>query len=149
GHDHITKAIQRDALAGICERMPAELTTGVTHLRGESAHHALAIMASNCYDNPSKKLKLIGVTGTNGQTTVARLLYELVSKPGYKTGLLSTVKVMVGQDRHPATHTTPDPMAINGYLKSMNLAGVEYCFMEVSSHGMDQQRTAGLEFVGG
>ncbi len=149
GHDYITKAIESGAIAVICERMPAELINGVTYISVENAHHALAILASNFYDNPSKKLKLIGVTGTNGKTTVASLLYELFKKAGYKTGLLSTVKVMVGQDRHPATHTTPDPMAINGYLKSMNLAGVEYCFMEVSSHGIDQQRTAGLEFVGG
>lgn len=149
GHDYITKSIESGAIAVICERMPAELINGVTYISVENAHHALAIMASNFYDNPSKKLKLIGVTGTNGKTTVASLLYELFKKAGYKTGLLSTVKVMVGQDRHPATHTTPDPMAINGYLKSMNLAGVEYCFMEVSSHGIDQQRTAGLEFVGG
>lgn len=149
GHDYITKAIESGAIAVICERMPAELINGVTYISVENAHHALAILASNFYDNPSKKLKLIGVTGTNGKTTIASLLYELFKKAGYKTGLLSTVKVMVGQDRHPATHTTPDPMAINGYLKSMNLAGVEYCFMEVSSHGIDQQRTAGLEFVGG
>lgn len=149
GHDYIAKAIESGAIAVICEKLPAELINGVSYISVEDAHQALAVMAANFYDNPSKNLKLIGVTGTNGKTTIASLLYELFKKAGFKTGLLSTVKVMVGQDSYPATHTTPDPMAINGYLKSMNLAGVEFCFMEVSSHGIDQQRTTGLEFVGG
>lgn len=149
GHMFISKAIEKGAIAIICETLPAELINGLTYVKVADAHRALAIMAANFYDNPSKNLKLIGVTGTNGKTTIASLLYELFKKAGFKTGLLSTVKVMVGKDSFPATHTTPDPMAINGYLKSMNIAGVEYCFMEVSSHGIDQQRTAGLEFLGG
>jgi UDP-N-acetylmuramoyl-L-alanyl-D-glutamate--2,6-diaminopimelate ligase len=106
-------------------------------------------MAANYYENPSKKLKLIGITGTNGKTTIASLLYQLFNNAGYKVGLLSTVKIMVNTTEFKATHTTPDSLTINHYLAEMLHAEVEYCFMEVSSHGIHQKRTEGLHFVGG
>lgn len=106
-------------------------------------------MASNYFGNPSKKLKLIGITGTNGKTTVASLLFQLFKKAGYKVGLLSTVKIMVDNIEYKATHTTPDSITINYFLNEMIETGVEYCFMEVSSHGVHQKRTEGLCFVGG
>ncbi|MEH6705305.1 MAG: UDP-N-acetylmuramoyl-L-alanyl-D-glutamate--2,6-diaminopimelate ligase [Galbibacter orientalis] len=149
GHDYITKAVESGAIAVICEKLPAQLVNGITYVEVENAHKALAIMASNFYKNPSENLKLVGVTGTNGKTTVTTLLYNLFKKAGYKVGLLSTVKVMVGAKEYPATHTTPDSLTINKYLKLMNDEGVEFCFMEVSSHGIHQQRTAGLHFAGG
>ena len=113
------------------------------------ANTALAVMASNFYDNPSSKIPLIGVTGTNGKTTIASLLYQLFKKAGYKVGLLSTVKVLVDNVEFKATHTTPDSITINGYLDKMIDAGVDFCFMEVSSHGIHQKRTEGLVFTGG
>ena len=106
-------------------------------------------MASNFYENPSSKIPLIGVTGTNGKTTIASLLYQLFKKAGYKVGLLSTVKVLVDDVEFKATHTTPDSITINGYLDKMIDAGVDFCFMEVSSHGIHQKRTEGLVFTGG
>jgi UDP-N-acetylmuramoyl-L-alanyl-D-glutamate--2,6-diaminopimelate ligase len=109
----------------------------------------LAIIASNFYNNPSEKLPLIGVTGTNGKTTIASLLYQLFKKAGYKVGLLSTVKILVDETEYKATHTTPDSVTINSYLDKMIEEGVDYCFMEVSSHGIHQKRTAGLTFAGG
>mgnify|MGYP000090945110 FL=1 len=109
----------------------------------------MAIIASNFYENPSRKLKLIGITGTNGKTTIATLSYNLFRKAGYKVGLLSTVKVMVDETEYVATHTTPDSVSINRYLQLMVQSGVDYCFMEVSSHGIHQKRTEGLEFAGG
>ena len=113
------------------------------------ANTALAVMASNFYDNPSSKIPLIGVTGTNGKTTIASLLYQLFKKAGYKVGLLSTVKVLVDDVEFKATHTTPDSITINRYLDKMIDAGVDFCFMEVSSHGIHQKRTEGLVFTGG
>jgi UDP-N-acetylmuramoyl-L-alanyl-D-glutamate--2,6-diaminopimelate ligase len=113
------------------------------------ANTALAVMASNFYDNPSSKIPLIGVTGTNGKTTIAALLYQLFKKAGYKVGLLSTVKILVDDVEFKATHTTPDSITINGYLDQMIYAGVDFCFMEVSSHGIHQKRTEGLVFTGG
>ena len=106
-------------------------------------------MASNYYENPSKNLKLVGITGTNGKTTVASLLYELFKLAGYKVGLISTVKIMVDREEFPTSHTTPDSLVINSYLSQMNAQGVEFCFMEVSSHGIHQYRTEGLLFDGG
>ena len=106
-------------------------------------------MASNFYDNPSRKIPLIGITGTNGKTTIASLLYQLFKKAGYKVGLLSTVIIKVDEVDFKATHTTPDSVTINRYLDAMINAGVDYCFMEVSSHGIHQKRTAGLTFAGG
>jgi UDP-N-acetylmuramoyl-L-alanyl-D-glutamate--2,6-diaminopimelate ligase len=106
-------------------------------------------MAANFYEHPSKNLKLVGVTGTNGKTTVSSLLYQLFKKAGYKVGLLSTVKIMVDNKEYKTTHTTPDSLSINKYLKLMNDEGVEYCFMEASSHGIHQSRIEGLSFAGG
>ena len=106
-------------------------------------------MASNYYQTPSENLKLIGITGTNGKTTVATLLYELFKQAGYKVGLISTVKIMVDSKEFLNDHTTPDSLVINSYLSQMNTQGVEFCFMEVSSHGIHQYRTEGLSFEGG
>lgn len=149
GHAFIEKAIEDGASAIICEQLPEKLHENVTYVEVDSASKALAFMASNFYGNPSENLKLVGVTGTNGKTTVATLLYQLFKRAGYKVGLLSTVKVMVDEIEYPATHTTPDSLAINKYLQLMNEAGVEFCFMEVSSHGIHQNRTEGLKFEGG
>ncbi len=149
GHEYIEKAISRGAIAIVCETVPDTEADGVTYVRVKNSSRALAFMASNYYGNPSKNLKLVGVTGTNGKTTIATLLYQLFKNAGYKTGLLSTVKIMVSDTEYKATHTTPDSLTINKYLKEMSDEGVEYCFMEVSSHGIHQSRTAGLHFVGG
>ncbi len=123
--------------------------TGITYIQVADANVALAIMASNFYENPSNKMPLVGVTGTNGKTTIASLLYQLFKKAGYKVGLLSTVKILVDDVEFKATHTTPDSVTINSYLDKMIDAGVDYCFMEVSSHGIHQKRTEGLTFAGG
>lgn len=149
GHEFIETAIEKGAQAIICEAMPKTLVDGVTYVEVDDTANALAIMASNYYDVPSENLKLIGVTGTNGKTTIATLLYQLFKNAGYKVGLLSTVRIMVDNIEHKATHTTPDSLTINKYLKAMNEEGVEFCFMEVSSHGIHQKRTEGLLFEGG
>ncbi|WP_166386698.1 UDP-N-acetylmuramoyl-L-alanyl-D-glutamate--2,6-diaminopimelate ligase [Polaribacter sp. 11A2H] len=149
GHLYIDKAINLGAIAIICEDFPADKKTGITYIQVADANVALAIMASNFYENPSKKMPLVGVTGTNGKTTIASLLYQLFKKAGYKVGLLSTVKILVDDVEFKATHTTPDSVTINSYLDKMIDAGVDYCFMEVSSHGIHQERTEGLTFAGG
>ncbi|MCL8006965.1 UDP-N-acetylmuramoyl-L-alanyl-D-glutamate--2,6-diaminopimelate ligase [Gelidibacter japonicus] len=149
GHNYIDLAIEKGAIAVICETLPVNLHNGVTYIEVESASRALAFMAANFYGNPSQNLRLIGVTGTNGKTTVATLLYQLFRKAGFKVGLLSTVRVMVDTKEYPATHTTPDSLTINKYISMMSAAGVEFCFMEVSSHGIHQNRTEGLHFEGG
>lgn len=149
GHLYIDKAISLGATTIICEELPIRLEANITFIQVEDSCKTLAIIASNFYDNPSSKLKLIGVTGTNGKTTVASLLYQLLKKSGYKTGLLSTVQILVDTTVFNATHTTPDSVTINYYLHKMVLLGVDYCFMEVSSHGIHQKRTEGLEFAGG
>ena len=149
GHLYIDKAISLGATSIICEVLPEEMQRGITFIQVEDSNTTLAIIASNFYNNPSSKLKLIGVTGTNGKTTVASLLYKLLKKSGYKTGLLSTVQILVDTTVFKATHTTPNSVTINYYLHQMVLLGVDYCFMEVSSHGIHQKRTEGLEFAGG
>lgn len=149
GHQFIETAINQGAIAIICEDLPSRILEGITYVQVANAQTALAFMAANFYDNPSENLKLVGVTGTNGKTTIATLLYNLFSKAGYKVGLLSTVKVIIAQKSFPATHTTPDSLTINSYLKKMNEEGVEFCFMEVSSHGIAQKRTSALKFAGG
>ncbi|MEZ4874077.1 MAG: UDP-N-acetylmuramoyl-L-alanyl-D-glutamate--2,6-diaminopimelate ligase [Flavobacteriaceae bacterium] len=149
GHDFIKTACEKGAIAIVCETLPEMIINGITYVQVEDSQQALALMAANFYENPSENLKLVGVTGTNGKTTIATLLYELFKKAGYATGLLSTVKIMVGDKKHPATHTTPDSLTINKYLKGMVDAGVAFCFMEVSSHGIHQKRTEGLHFAGG
>ena len=149
GHQFIKKAINQGALAVVCQQMPKEIINGITYLQVQDSQQALAIMASHFYGNPSRELQLVGVTGTNGKTTIATLLYTLFTSAGYKVGLLSTIKVIIGATEHAATHTTPDSLAINKYLRQMVDQGVAYCFMEVSSHGIDQKRTEGLHFAGG
>ncbi|WP_026755003.1 UDP-N-acetylmuramoyl-L-alanyl-D-glutamate--2,6-diaminopimelate ligase [Sediminibacter sp. Hel_I_10] len=149
GHDFIETAITNGATAVVCETLPEKLQDGITYVEVAHSSQALAFMAANYYGNPSENLRLVGVTGTNGKTTVTTLLYQLFKKAGYKVGLLSTVKIMVDDQEHKATHTTPDSLTINKYLKLMNDTGVEFCFMEVSSHGIHQNRTEGLHFEGG
>lgn len=149
GHDYIEKAIQLGATAIICDTLPQNVEKGITYIQVKDTNTALAFMAANYFGDPSSKLKLTGVTGTNGKTTIASLLYQLFKKAGFKVGLLSTVKIMVDETEYPATHTTPDSITINHYLNEMIEAGVTYCFMEVSSHGIHQKRTEALHFAGG
>ncbi len=149
GHDFIETAINKGAIAIICDTFPEIIVAGITYIQVKDTNKAMAFMAANYFDNPSQKLKLVGITGTNGKTTVASLLYQLFQKAGYKVGLLSTVKILVGTKEYKATHTTPDSITINQYLKEMVEEGVDYCFMEVSSHGIHQKRTEGLQFAGG
>ena len=148
GHDFIQKAVDSGARAIVCEELPELMVNGVTYLQVDNCNSALAVIASNFYGNPSKNLKLVGVTGTNGKTTVTTLLYNLFKKAGFKVGLISTIKVLVDDKEYKATHTTPDVLTINNYLSKMNEVGVEFCFMEVSSHGIHQKRAEGLYFEG-
>ena len=148
GHKYIDAVVAAGARAIICEELPAKMVDDITYVQVENGNQALALMASNYYDTPSKNLKLVGVTGTNGKTTVSSLLYQLFKKAGYKVGLLSTIKIMVDDTEYPTKHTTPDALVINKHLRLMNDAGVEFCFMEVSSHGIHQKRTEGLIFEG-
>jgi UDP-N-acetylmuramoyl-L-alanyl-D-glutamate--2,6-diaminopimelate ligase len=149
GHGFIEKAINLGATAIVCDTFPQVIVTGITYILVRDTNTALAFITANYYGNPSHNLKLVGITGTNGKTTVASLLYQLFKKAGFKTGLISTVKIMVDDTEYKATHTTPDSITINRYLAEMNEIGAEYCFMEVSSHGIHQKRTEGLQFAGG
>jgi UDP-N-acetylmuramoyl-L-alanyl-D-glutamate--2,6-diaminopimelate ligase len=149
GHSFIDKAIRLGATSVICEVLPEQKQENITFIQVDDSNTSLAIIASNFYDNPSSKLKLIGVTGTNGKTTIASLLYQLYKKAGFKVGLLSTVQILVDTIVYESTHTTPDSVSINNYLNQMVVQGVTHCFMEVSSHGIHQKRTAGLDFSGG
>jgi UDP-N-acetylmuramoyl-L-alanyl-D-glutamate--2,6-diaminopimelate ligase len=149
GHDYIGKAIQLGAIAIVCDVFPETIEEKITYIKVKDTNSALAFMAANYFGNPSSALKLVGITGTNGKTTIASLLYQLFKKAGFKVGLLSTVKILVDDLEYKATHTTPDSIMINHYLREMIDNGVEYCFMEVSSHGIHQKRTEALQFVGG
>ncbi|MBU3681948.1 MAG: UDP-N-acetylmuramoyl-L-alanyl-D-glutamate--2,6-diaminopimelate ligase [Flavobacterium sp.] len=149
GHDFIQKAIGLGATVIVCDALPQELHNGITYVQVLDTNSALATMSANYFNNPSTELKLVGVTGTNGKTTIASLLFQLFQKAGFKVGLLSTVTIRVNEIEYPATHTTPDSLTINRYLREMVEAGVDYCFMEVSSHGIHQKRTEGLLFAGG
>ena len=149
GHQFISTAIQNGAEVIVCQDLPSELVNDVVYVQVEDTNFALAHIANNFYGAASKELKLVGVTGTNGKTTIASLLFQMFTNLGYKVGLLSTVKIMVGDDVYPATHTTPDSITINKYLRKMVEEGCEYCFMEVSSHGIAQKRTEALYFRGG
>jgi UDP-N-acetylmuramoyl-L-alanyl-D-glutamate--2,6-diaminopimelate ligase len=148
GHDYIGKAIDLGARVIVCERLPESITESVTFVTVKNSGHALGIIASNFYKNPSHKLKLTGVTGTNGKTTTVTLLYQLFTNLGYKTGLISTVENRVAGEIIPSTHTTPDPIQLNELLTKMVDGGCAYVFMEVSSHAVDQERIAGLKFSG-
>jgi UDP-N-acetylmuramoyl-L-alanyl-D-glutamate--2,6-diaminopimelate ligase len=149
GHEYIETAISKGAVAVICDTFPENIISGVTYIQVKDTNRALAFVASNYYGNPSANLKLVGITGTNGKTTIASLLYQLFKKAGYKVGLLSTVKNVVDDVEYKSMLTTSDSITINKFLKEMNDVGVEYCFMEVSSHGIAQKRTEGLQFAGG
>jgi len=149
GHAFIDQAISDGAVAVICEVLPAHVTGEVDFLMVADSSQALGIVAANFYDNPSKNLKLVGVTGTNGKTTIATLLYKLFLDLGYKCGLLSTVENQVNGKVHASTHTTPDPVELNRFMSLMVEQGCDYCFMEVSSHAIAQHRIAGLTFAGG
>jgi len=148
GHDYIEQAMADGAVAVICEELPAHVTGEVDFFMVANSAEALGIVASNFYDNPSDKLKLVGVTGTNGKTTIATLLYKLFRDLGYKCGLLSTVENQINGQVVSATHTTPDPVELNQLLEEMVAKGCDYCFMEVSSHAVVQHRIAGLKFTG-
>lgn len=148
GHDYINKAIDQGATAILCEQI-VEPKENVFYIVVEDAALAMGIMARNFYGDPSANLQLVGITGTNGKTTTATLLYQLFMKLGYTVGLISTVENKIGEKIIPSTHTTPDVLALNRLLVQMNEAGCEYAFMEVSSHAIEQQRIAGVHFVGG
>ncbi len=149
GHQFIDKAISLGASVIVCEVLPTTLSENCTYVKVQNSNQALAFLSANYHDNPSQKLKLVGITGTNGKTTIASLLYQMFKKAGYKVGLLSTVKIMVDELEYKATHTTPDSLTINKYLDEMVAVGCEFCFMEVSSHGIHQKRTESLHFEGG
>lgn len=149
GHTFIQKAIDLGAKAILCETLPTELVDGVTYVIVESTEEAVGPVATMFYGDPSHKLKLIGVTGTNGKTTIATLLYNMFRKFGHKCGLLSTVCNYIESEPIPADHTTPDPIELNGLLGRMVEAGCEYAFMECSSHAIAQKRIGGLKFAGG
>lgn len=149
GHQYIAAAIEKGASAIICEQFPAELNESVTYVQVENSAAAAGYMAHNFYGQASEQLKLVGVTGTNGKTTIATLLYKLFTALGYKCGLLSTVQNHIGDEILPATHTTPDPISLNALIRRMLDEGCTHVFMECSSHAIHQQRIAGLQFAGG
>lgn len=147
GHAFIGAAVGQGVRAVVCQELPQELAEGVTYVKVADSRHALAMMAGNLYDHPDQALRLVGITGTNGKTSVATLLYELFTALGHTCGLISTVEVRIGDTLLDATHTTPDPVRINQLLARMREEGVTHCFMEVSSHAVVQQRVAGLSFA--
>ena len=149
GHKYIPVVVNANVAAVVCEEIPTTLTKGVTYIRVADSAKALGQLASAWYGHPSRHLTLVGVTGTNGKTTTATLLYEMARLEGYKAGLLSTVCNYIGDRKVDATHTTPDPLTLNRLLAEMVDEGCDYAFMEVSSHSTDQKRVAGLTFAGG
>ncbi len=149
GHAFIGKAIESGAAVVVCEEMPGTLIPGITYAQVTDCSFALGVMASNYFDNPSEELTLVGVTGTNGKTTIATLLYQVFTGLGYGCGLLSTIRNIIMGRVIAATHTTPDPLALNALLRQLADEGGQYCFMEVSSHAVAQNRIAGLNFAGG
>lgn len=149
GHNYISKALENGAVAVLCETIPAHTDEGVTYLRVENTEQVVGQVATTFYGNPTSKLKLVGVTGTNGKTTIATVLYEMFRYMGHKAGLLSTVVNYVDGEAIPTEHTTPDPITLNALLARMVEAGCEYAFMEVSSHSIVQNRIGGLTFAGG
>ena len=149
GHQYIAAAEEKGAVAILCEEMPEKLNPSIAYIKVADAQAVTGIISTTFYGKPSLKMKLVGVTGTNGKTTIATLLYELFRKMGHKCGLLSTVCNYIDGEAYPSTHTTPDPVSLNRLLSQMVDAGCEYAFMEVSSHSLAQQRVGGLEFAGG
>lgn len=148
GHKYIDDTINKGAIAILCEELPEAINDKVTYIKVKDTSAALGIIAGNFYDNPSEKIKLVGITGTNGKTTTVTLLFSLFKKLGYKVGLLSTVKNQINNDIIPATHTTPDAIQLNALLRQMIEKGCTHCFMEVSSHAVVQNRIAGIHFSG-
>ncbi|GAB4094464.1 Mur ligase family protein [Flaviaesturariibacter terrae] len=148
GHAFIAKALELGATSIVCETLPAEQKEGVTYVQVEDSAEAAGIIAHNFYDQPSNKLKLVGVTGTNGKTTIATLLYKLFTGLGYTCGLVSTVENLIAGEVIPSTHTTPDAVSLNALLGEMVRRGCSHVFMEVSSHAVHQRRIAGLHFAG-
>ncbi len=149
GHNYIGKALENGATAILCETIPADSTDGITYLQVENTEQVVGLVATTFYGNPTSKLKLVGVTGTNGKTTIATVLYEMFRYMGHKAGLLSTVVNYVDGEAVPTEHTTPDPITLNALLARMVETGCEYAFMEVSSHSIVQNRIGGLTFAGG
>ena len=149
GHHFISQASEKGAKVIVCEDLPASLLDGVSYVQVEDSAKALGLMASNYFGRPSAQLKLVGITGTNGKTTIATLLFQLFRELGYKVGLISTVQNHINDEIIPSTHTTPDPLALNSLLSDMVASGCDYCFMEVSSHAVAQSRIEGLSFAGG
>ena len=149
GHDFISEAIHKGSRAIICEVIPKKCKDSVVYVLVKNSAKALGVVASNFYDNPSEKLTLVGVTGTNGKTSIVSLLHELFINEGYKSGLISTIKVEYGDKIFSNTHTTPDAILINKHLSDMLVLGISHCFMEVSSHGIAQHRIEGLVFGAG
>jgi len=149
GHLYIDKAIELGATVIVCETLTDVLKPNKTYVQVADANEALSFIAANFYDNPSHQLKLVGITGTNGKTTLATLSHALFQKAGFHCGLISTVVIKVGNKEYPTSHTTPDSITINHYLSQMVAEGVSHCFMEISSHGIHQKRTASLYFTGG
>ena len=149
GHNYIGKALENGATAILCETIPADSTDGITYLQVENTEQVVGLVATTFYGNPTSKLKLVGVTGTNGKTTIATVLYEMFRYMGHKAGLLSTVVNYVDGEAVPTEHTTPDPIELNRLLARMVETGCEYAFMEVSSHSIVQNRIGGLTFAGG
>lgn len=149
GHAFIGAAVTAGAAAVVCERLPEERPAGVTFVVVKDSQGAMADMAAAFYDHPSRELKLVGITGTNGKTTTVTLLFDLVRAMGYRAGLISTVVYRIEERTLPATHTTPDSIRLNALMREMADAGCEFCFMECSSHAIVQERTRGLDFAGG
>lgn len=148
GHQYIAQAISQGAKAIVCEDLPEKLEEGITYVKVDNSARALGYIASNFYGNPSARMKLVAVTGTNGKTTTVTLLHQLFRRLGYKAGLLSTVENKIDDEVLPATHTTPDAIALNRLLKEMADQGCTHCFMEASSHAIVQHRVTGIEFAG-
>ncbi len=149
GHQYIEKAIANGASVVVAEELPAVPDATVTWIKAQNSAETLGVLASNFYGNPTEELRLVGVTGTNGKTTTVTLLHQLFQDLGFKAGLISTIENKIGRKALPATHTTPNAVAINALLAEMVAAGCDYAFMEVSSHAVDQRRIAGLHFTGG
>ena len=149
GHNYIASAIERGAVAVVCEKLPETLISTVVYIQTPNSDKALGYIAANFYGNPSKKLRLIGITGTNGKTTTVTLLHQMFRQLGYHTGLISTIINKIDEKEIPSTHTTPDAIKLNSLLCEMVDKGCQYCFMEVSSHSIVQKRISGLNFFGG
>jgi UDP-N-acetylmuramoyl-L-alanyl-D-glutamate--2,6-diaminopimelate ligase len=148
GHDFISLALEKGATTIVCEQLPEALATGITYIQVVDSAKALGIMAANFYGNPSEKIKVVAVTGTNGKTTTVTLLHQLFVRMGYSTGLLSTVENKINEEVIPSTHTTPDAVSVQGLLRKMVDVGCTHCFMEASSHAIVQERIAGLKLAG-